>query len=99
MSLKRHSVLPGFGLTMGYTVLYLSLIVLVPLSTLAVKSASLGWQAFWSTVTAPRVLASYELTFGASAVAAAINAVFGLCAAWVLARVAALPSTPAAASG
>jgi len=86
MSLKRHSVLPGFGLTMGYTVLYLSLIVLVPLSTLAVKSASLGWGAFWATVTAPRVLASYELTFGASAVAAAINAVFGLCVAWVLAR-------------
>ena len=69
MSLKRHSVLPGFGLTMGYTVLYLSLIVLVPLSTLAVKSASLGWGAFWATVTAPRVLASYKLTFGASAVA------------------------------
>lgn len=86
MSLKRHSVLPGFGLTMGYTVLYLSLIVLVPLSTLAVKSASLGWGAFWATVTAPRVLASYKLTFGASAVAAAINAVFGLCVAWVLAR-------------
>ena len=86
MRLKRHSVLPGFGLTMGYTVLYLSLIVLVPLSTLAVKSASLGWGAFWATVTAPRVLASYKLTFGASAGAAAINAVFGLCVAWVLAR-------------
>ena len=86
MTLKRHSVLPGFGLTMGYTVLYLSLIVLVPLSTLAVKSASVGWGAFWATVTAPRVLASYKLTFGASAAAAAINAVFGLCVAWVLAR-------------
>jgi sulfate/thiosulfate transport system permease protein len=86
MSLKRHSVLPGFGLTMGYTVLYLSLIVLVPLSTLAFKSSSLGGGAFWATVTAPRVLASYKLTFGASAVAAAINAVFGLGVAWVLAR-------------
>jgi sulfate/thiosulfate transport system permease protein len=86
MSLKRHSVLPGFGLTMGCTVLYLSLIVLVPLSTLAVKSSTLGWGAFWATVTAPRVLASYELTFGASAAAASINAVFGLCVAWVLAR-------------
>jgi sulfate transport system permease protein len=86
MSLKRHSVLPGFGLTMGYTVLYLSLVVLVPLSTLAMKSATLGWGAFWATVTAPRVLASYELTFGASAAAAAINAVFGLCVAWVLVR-------------
>lgn len=86
MSLKRHSVLPGFGLTMGYTVLYLSLIVLVPLSALAVKSASLGGAAFWAAVTAPRVVASYKLTFGASAVAAAINALFGLCAAWVLVR-------------
>jgi sulfate transport system permease protein len=86
MSAKRHSVLPGFGLTMGYTVLYLSLIVLVPLSTLAFKSASLGGEAFWAAVTAPRVVASYKLTFGASAVAAAINAVFGLGAAWVLAR-------------
>ena len=86
MSLKRHSVLPGFGLTMGYTVLYLSLIVLVPLSTLAFKSSSLGWGAFWATVTAPRVLASYKLTFGASAVAATINAFFGLGVAWVLAR-------------
>jgi sulfate transport system permease protein len=86
MSLKRHSVLPGFGLTMGYTVLYLSLIVLLPLSTLAMKSSSLGWETFWATVTAPRVLASYKLTFGASAAAAAINAVFGLVVAWVLVR-------------
>ena len=86
MILKRHSVLPGFGLTMGYTVLYLSLIVLLPLSTLAFRSSSLGWETFWTTVTAPRVLASYKLTFGASAAAAAINGVFGLVVAWVLAR-------------
>ena len=86
MSLKRHSVLPGFGLTLGYTVFYLGLVVLIPLSALAAKSASLGWDAFWTTVTAPRVLASYRLTFGASAAAAAVNGVFGLCVAWVLAR-------------
>ena len=83
---KRHNVLPGFGLTMGYTVLYLSLVVLVPLAALVAKSASVGWEPFWATVTAPRVRASYALTFGASAVAAAVNAVFGLCVAWVLAR-------------
>jgi sulfate/thiosulfate transport system permease protein len=58
MSLKRHSVLPGFGLTMGYSLLYLSLIVLLPLAALAAKSASLGWDAFQTTVTAPRVMAS-----------------------------------------
>ena len=86
MSLKRHSVLPGFGLTLGYTVFYLGLVVLIPLSTLAVRSATLGWDAFWATVASPRVVASYRLTFGASAAAAAINGVFGLCVAWVLAR-------------
>jgi sulfate/thiosulfate transport system permease protein len=85
-SLKRRRVLPGFGLTLGFTLLYLSLIVLIPLSTLALKTASMGWGPFWATVTSPRVLASYRLTFGASLVAAAINAVFGLVVAWVLVR-------------
>lgn len=84
--LKRHSVLPGFGLTVGYTLLYLSLIVLLPLSTLAFKSSSLGFEAFWTTVSSPRVVASYKLTFGASLAAATINAFFGLIVAWVLAR-------------
>jgi sulfate/thiosulfate transport system permease protein len=83
---KRHSVLPGFGLTMGFTLVYLSLVVLIPLSTLAFRSATLGPAAFWSTVTSPRVVASYELSFGASLVGAAINAVFGLAVAWVLVR-------------
>jgi len=83
---KRHSVLPGFGLTMGFTLAYLSLIVLIPLSTLLFKSATLGPAAFWAAVTSPRVVASYQLTFGASLAAAAINAVFGLVVAWVLAR-------------
>jgi sulfate transport system permease protein len=84
--LKRHRVLPGFGLTLGFTLLYLSLIVLIPLSTLVLKTASMGWGPFWATVTSPRVLASYRLTFGASLVAATVNSVFGLVVAWVLVR-------------
>jgi len=84
--LKQRRVLPGFGLTLGFTLFYLSLIVLIPLSTLALKTASMGWGPFWATVTSPRVLASYRLTFGASLVAASINAVFGLVVAWVLVR-------------
>ena len=83
---KRHSVLPGFGLTMGFTLTYLSLIVLIPLSTLVFKSATLGPPAFWAAVTSSRVVASYKLTFGASLAAATVNAVFGLVVAWVLAR-------------
>ena len=86
LALKRHSILPGFGLTLGLTLLYLTLIVLVPLSTLVLKTASMGWAALWSTVRAPRVLASCRLTFGASLAAAALNAVFGPVVAWVLVR-------------
>jgi sulfate transport system permease protein len=83
---KQHSVLPGFGLAMGFTLLYLSLIVLIPLSTLFWKSANLGPAGFWQAVTAPRVVASYKLTFGASLAAAAVNAVFGFIVTWVLVR-------------
>jgi sulfate transport system permease protein len=83
---KQHSVLPGFGLTMGFTLLYLGLIVLLPLSAAAVKSAALSWPDFWRVVSSPRAVASYRLSFGASAIAAAINAVFGLLVAWVLVR-------------
>jgi sulfate/thiosulfate transport system permease protein len=83
---RKHSVLPGFGLTFGFTLFYLSLVVLIPLSTLFLKSATLGPAAFWAAVTSPRVLASYELSFGASLAAAAVNAVFGLVVAWVLVR-------------
>ncbi len=82
----RHSVLPGFHLALGFTVLYLSLIMLIPLAGLVLKTATLSWEQFWQTVTAPRVLASYRLSFGASFIGAAINAVFGLLIAWVLAR-------------
>jgi sulfate transport system permease protein len=86
LALKQHSVLPGFGLTLGYTLLYLSLIVLVPLSALFLRTASLPWEQFWQTVTDPRVVASYRLTFGASLIAAFVNAVFGFILAWTLVR-------------
>lgn len=84
--MTRRHVLPGFGLTMGFTLLYLGLIVLIPLSVVFLKTASLSWSRFWQTITDPRVLASYRLTFGASLVGALINAVFGMLTAWVLVR-------------
>jgi sulfate transport system permease protein len=84
--LKSHSVLPGFGLTLGYTLTYLSLIVLIPLTALFLKSASLPWEKFWHAVTEPRVMASYRLTFGASFVAAVVNAILGFVVAWTLVR-------------
>jgi sulfate transport system permease protein len=79
-------VLPGFGLTLGYTLFYLSLIVLIPLSALLFKTFTLTWPQFWEAVASPRVLASYRLTFGASFAAACVNLVFGLLIAWVLVR-------------
>jgi sulfate transport system permease protein len=79
-------VLPGFHLTLGYTLLYLSLIVLIPLSALVLKTFTLTWDQFVAATTSPRVLASYRLTFGASFLAAVVNAVFGLLLAWVLVR-------------
>lgn len=82
----KRQVLPGFGITMGYTVTYLSLIVLVPLAALFLKSAGLGVADFWKAVSSPRVVASYKLTFGASLVAATINAIFGFVVAWTLVR-------------
>lgn len=79
-------VLPGFQLTLGYTLFYLFLIVLIPLSALLFKTFSLSWDQFWSAVASPRVLASYRLTFGASLLAAGVNVVAGLLVAWVLVR-------------
>src|SRR5580765_254587 len=79
-------VLPGFNLALGYTILYLSLIVLLPLSALVLKTFTLTWEQFWTAVSAPRVAHSYQLTFGASLIAALINLVFGLLVAWVLVR-------------
>ncbi|MCC6490466.1 MAG: sulfate ABC transporter permease subunit CysT [Candidatus Hydrogenedentes bacterium] len=83
---KKHSVLPGFGLTLGYTVFYLCLIVLIPLSGLVVRSTTMTLPDFWASVTEPRVMASYKLTFGASLAGALINAVFGFIVAWTLVR-------------
>ena len=83
---RARAVLPGFGLTLGCSLLYLGLIVLIPLSALVLRTLSLSWPQFWEAVTSPRVLASYRLTFGASFIAAVVNAVFGLLVAWVLVR-------------
>jgi sulfate transport system permease protein len=83
---RARNVLPGFGLSLGYTLVYLCLIVLIPLSAAFFKTAQLTWPEFVAVVTAPRVMASYRLTFGASFGAAAINTAFGLLVAWVLVR-------------
>ncbi|MBS0600043.1 MAG: sulfate ABC transporter permease subunit CysT, partial [Proteobacteria bacterium] len=85
-SARTPRVLPGFGLALGITLSYLALIVLIPLSATFLKAAGLSWDGFVTAVTAPRVLASYRLTFGAALIAALINAVFGLIVAWVLVR-------------
>ena len=84
--LKQRSVLPGFGVTMGYTLVYLSLIVLIPLAALVVRTTDLSWSQFWETISDERAVASYKLTFGASLIGGAINAVFGFVVAWTLVR-------------
>jgi sulfate transport system permease protein len=83
---RPRRVLPGFGLTLGYTMVYLSLLVLIPLSAVFIRSLGLGWGHFWEVITAPRVIASLRLSFGASLIAALINVIFGLIVAWVLVR-------------
>ena len=83
---RQHSILPGFGLAMGFTLLYLSLIVLIPLGAALLKTFTMTWSQFWGTVTGPRALASYRLSLGASLIGAAINTVMGLMVAWVLVR-------------
>jgi sulfate transport system permease protein len=84
--LKKRSILPGFGLSLGFTLLYLSLIVLIPLSAVVLKTASLSWSEFVSLATQPRAVASYKLSFGASFFAASINVIAGILVAWVLVR-------------
>ena len=86
MKKRHHNILPGFNLSLGFTILYLSLIVLIPLSAAFIKTSSLSLHEFWIAVASPRVVASYKLTFGASLLAAVINAFFGLLTAWVLTR-------------
>ena len=84
--LRKNSVLPGFDLALGFTIFYLSLIVLIPLSAAFLRTTQLTWPAFVEVVTSPRVVASYKLTFGTSLLAAIVNGVFGLLVAWVLVR-------------
>lgn len=83
---KKKKVLPGFGFTMGITILYLGILVLLPLMMIFLHSASLGWNGFWQTVTQPRAIASYKLSFGTAFAAACINGIFGILIAWVLTR-------------
>jgi sulfate transport system permease protein len=85
-ALKQPSALPGFGLTMGYTIFYLSVIVLIPLSAMFIRAGTIGPADLWQVVTAPRVMTACKLTFGASLIAASINAVFGFLVSWVLVR-------------
>ncbi|WHH57501.1 sulfate ABC transporter permease subunit CysT [Petroclostridium sp. X23] len=84
--IKQKSIIPGFGLTMGFTIFYLSFLTVIPVSMVFINSSTMGWSRFWSIVTAERVLASYRVTFSAAFMAAAVNAVFGLLVAWVLVR-------------
>jgi sulfate transport system permease protein len=83
---RTRTVLPGFGLTLGLTMAYLSLVILIPLSTVFFTTTGLGWAKFWEVVTSPRVVASYKLSLGTALAAAAINTTFGLLVAWVLVR-------------
>ena len=86
MAEKKFNVLPGFGLTLGYTLAYLSVVVLIPIACLFLRVLEVSWADFWRLATTPRALAAYKLTFGASFIAACINAVFGAILAWVLVR-------------
>jgi sulfate transport system permease protein len=83
---SRSSPVPGFGLSLGITILWLSLIVLIPLSAVFIRSGSEGWHTFWVAAASPRAIAAYRLSFGAAALAAGVNCVFGLLVAWVLVR-------------
>ncbi|MEH7110526.1 sulfate ABC transporter permease subunit CysT [Bacillus sp. JJ1764] len=86
IKMKKHGPLPGFGLSLGFTVFYISLLVLLPLSMIFINSFAAPWSKIWQTITEPRVVASYQLSIGSSLVAAAINAVFGVLISWVLVR-------------
>ena len=86
MRTRKFNALPGFGLTMGFTLFYLSAIVLLPIAALVFKVMGVGWGEFWTAASAPRAIAAYKLTFGASLAAAVINSVFGGILAWTLVR-------------
>jgi sulfate/thiosulfate transport system permease protein len=84
--MRAYSILPGFGLSLGFTLTYVSLLVLLPLAGLLLRSAALGWEGFWDAATEPRVLASYRLSFSTAFLAALVNVVFGFIVAWTLTR-------------
>lgn len=86
LRLKQPSVIPGFGITMGFSLIYLSLLVLIPVSMVFINSSNMGWKAFWEIVSSPRVLASLRVSFSTSLLAAVVNSIFGLLMAWVLER-------------
>jgi sulfate transport system permease protein len=86
MAVKKFNPLPGFGLALGYTILYLSVLVLIPVAGLFLKTFELSWAQFWKLISDPRAIAAYKLTFGASFIAAFINAIFGTLLAWILVR-------------
>ncbi len=83
---KKKSILPGFGISLGYTIFYLSIIVIIPIAGLFIKTSTLSFGEFWDVITTPRVIASYKLSFGASFLAALVDSIFGLLIAWVLVR-------------
>jgi sulfate/thiosulfate transport system permease protein len=86
IAVRRNTIIPGFGLTFGFTLIWLCLIVLIPLSAVFIRAAGLGWSGFFEVGLSPRALAAYRLSFGAALFAAAINAVFGFLVAWILVR-------------
>ncbi|HWO98506.1 MAG TPA: sulfate ABC transporter permease subunit CysT [Bacillus sp. (in: firmicutes)] len=86
LKIKKHSILPGFGLSLGFIMLYTSILILLPLSMIFFNTATMGWPKIWETITEPRIIASYKLSFGASFIAALINVIFGVLIAWVLVR-------------
>ncbi|MEH7480807.1 sulfate ABC transporter permease subunit CysT [Neobacillus drentensis] len=86
LKMKRNSVLPGFGLSLGFTMFYISILVILPLSMIFINSVTVEWSKIWETISDPRVVASYKLSFGAAFFAAFINVIFGVLIAWVLVR-------------
>jgi sulfate/thiosulfate transport system permease protein len=86
LKIKKNSVLPGFGLSLGFTMFYISILVILPLSMIFINSVSVEWSEIWETISDPRVVASYKLSFGAAFLAAFINVIFGVLIAWVLVR-------------
>ncbi|KNF08316.1 sulfate transport system permease protein CysT [Gottschalkia purinilytica] len=86
LKIKEYSIIPGFGLTTGFTILYISFLILIPLSMVFINSSNMGWDNFWKVVTEERVLASFKITFGAAFIATLINTIFGLLLAWTLVR-------------